>query len=225
MTGTNTENRAAGLRSALAATASSTRLQAALAAGSAPSPEYVDVLIAQCRIEPDFFVRDMLTWALVRHDPAAVAARLRDELRADVPQARAQALHTLSKLQDRSTWSWITPELLADDDEEVARAAWRTAAGLVPAGGERDLALVLAAQFGRGTRDTQRSLSRALAELGPAADAAVDRGAASGVAEVRAHALATRRLIDDPEEGFDAAMAEARKAMALRGAPAMPEGE
>ena len=51
---------------ALAGGNPSTRLQAALAIGTHPDPGLVDVLIARSAIEPDFFVRDMLTWALTR---------------------------------------------------------------------------------------------------------------------------------------------------------------
>ena len=64
-----TESAAAtGLRRALTAESSSARLEAALAAGTHPQPEYVDVLIERCAIETDFYVREMLTWALTRHD-------------------------------------------------------------------------------------------------------------------------------------------------------------
>ncbi|MEU1458817.1 HEAT repeat domain-containing protein [Streptomyces avermitilis] len=43
---------------------SSTRLQAALAVGTAPDPQFIDKLIERCAIEPEFYVREMLTWAL-----------------------------------------------------------------------------------------------------------------------------------------------------------------
>ena len=46
---------------------SSVRLRAALAVGTAPDARFVDKLVERCAIEPEFFVRDMLTWALVRH--------------------------------------------------------------------------------------------------------------------------------------------------------------
>lgn len=213
-----------GLDSALRAPDASTRLQAALAAGTRPADEQIDVLIARCAVEPDFFVRDMLTWALVRHDHPAVVDRLLVELDGGAPQARSQALHTLSKIGDPRAWEAITAGLLRDADDETARAAWRTAAGLVPTDRETWLAAQLASQLGRGDRDLRLSLSRAFADLGPAALPAVDAAAADDDPEVRAHALATARLMSDPEEGFDAALAEARKAVALRGAPSAPEG-
>ena len=89
---------ASRLRAALESTASSTRLQAALTAGTSPQPDYVDVLVERSAVEPDFFVRDMLTWALTRHDPVSAVDRLLPELRSPVAQARSQALHTLSKI-------------------------------------------------------------------------------------------------------------------------------
>ena len=58
------------LRAALHAPNASSRLQAAMSAGTRPADEYVPVLVARCAVEPDFGVREMLTWALVRHDAA-----------------------------------------------------------------------------------------------------------------------------------------------------------
>ncbi|MBN9176995.1 MAG: HEAT repeat domain-containing protein [Microbacterium sp.] len=209
----------AKLREALAADASSARLQAALSAGTHPDPAFIEVLVARCAIEPDFYVRDMLTWALIRHDRAEVTRRVLTELASNVPQARSQALHTLSKIADPDTWPAITAELLHDENDDVARTAWRAAAGLVPEGQEVPLAEILATQFGRGDRDVQLSLSRAFADIGPAAAPVVERAKAHGEDAARLHAIATERIMADPEEGFDAAIAEARKAVALLAAP------
>jgi hypothetical protein len=51
---------------ALAAGDASTRLKAVLAIGSSAQPALLDTLVARCAVEPDFYVRDMLTWALTR---------------------------------------------------------------------------------------------------------------------------------------------------------------
>ncbi|KQM84472.1 HEAT repeat domain-containing protein [Agromyces sp. Leaf222] len=220
MTRTSMGEPAMRLRDALRTPAASTRLQAALTAGSTPTPEYVEVLVERCAIEPDFFVRDMLTWALIRHDSSAVIERLLPELDSEVPQARAQALHTLSKIGDPDIWTAVTPALLQDDDEEVARAAWRTSAGLVPGGRDAEgLAETLSTQFDRGGRDLQLSLSRAFVALGDGAVAVVERAKSAPDAGVRTHAAATERLMQDPYLGFDAAIAEARRIVALREAP------
>jgi HEAT repeat protein len=207
------------LVAALAAPSASVRLRAALAAGSAPHADYVEALVERCRIEPDFYVRDMLTWALTRHDRETVIDRVVRELCSDVPQARSQALHTLSKLGAPRTWRTITTQLLQDADDEVARAAWRTAVGLVPTGEEEWLTEVLATQLGRGGRDLQRSLSRAFVALGSAAVAVIERLSGHSDEGVAAHAIATERLMDDPDEGFDAAIDEAKRTVALLATP------
>ncbi|MBV1850541.1 HEAT repeat domain-containing protein [Catellatospora tritici] len=212
------------LRAALAAPAASVRLQAALTAGTRPHAEHVEPLVERCAVEPDFFVRDMLTWALTRHEAAPTVDRLLIELKSATPQARSQALHTLSKIGARRVWSAITSELLRDSDDEVARVAWRTAAGLVPPGSEARLAEELSTQFNRGDRDVRLSLSRAFATLGEAALPVVERAKAARDPGVRAHAMATERIMRDPEEGFDAAIAQAQRTLALLGAPVVVEG-
>jgi HEAT repeat protein len=207
------------LRAALEAESASARLQTAMAAGLRPSDSYIGTLVERFAVEPDFFVRDMLTWALIQHDPSRTLERVLPELKSPFPAARAQALHTLSKLGDQRAWPAITTDLLQDAEVEVARTAWRTAASLAPAEEAATLAEVLATQFGRGDRTTQRSLSRALAVLGDAAAAVIERGKLHPDPGVRAHAVATERLITDPDEGFDVAIAAAQRIVALRGAP------
>ncbi len=119
---------------ALAAGDESTRLKAALAIGSNPDPGLIDALVARCAVEPDFYVREMLTWALTRFPPQVTVPRLLSELHSECPQARSQALHTLSKIKDAGAWPAITRSLLHDADDEVARSAWRAAVVLVPSG-------------------------------------------------------------------------------------------
>ncbi|WP_448629811.1 HEAT repeat domain-containing protein [Cellulomonas soli] len=220
MTHARTHEPTSPLHRALSAPSPSTRLRAALAAGSTPSVDDVEVLVARCALEPDFAVRDMLTWALVRNDTARVVERLLVELTSDVAQARAQALHTLSKIGRPGTWRAVTA-LLRDDDDEVARTAWRTAVGLVPPGQEITLAGTLVSQLGRGGPEVRRSLSRALVALGDATADAVTRATSHPDPDVRAHAVATERLLQDPDEGFEAALDEARRVVALRTAPAV----
>jgi HEAT repeat protein len=197
----------------------SVRLAAALGAGCDPHPDYVETLVERCAVEPDFFVRDMLSWALIRNDRAAVTDRLLAELTSATPQARSQALHTLSKVGDPAVWPAITSDLLFDADDDVARAAWRTAAGLVPEASRGQLAADLATQLGRGGREVRLSLSRALVLLGDAALPVLARAGASTDEVVRAHAAATLRLMEDPEAAFDDAVREATRVRTLRGAP------
>ncbi|MFH8443156.1 HEAT repeat domain-containing protein [Streptomyces sp. NPDC018026] len=195
----------------------SVRLRAALAVGTAPDPRFVDGLVERSAVEPEFFVRDMLTWALTRHPVAATLPPLVREVGSELPQARSQALHTLSKIGDRRAWPAVTGAVLSDADDEVARSAWRAAVVLVPEGEEQALARSLATQLGRGDRETQLSLSRALVALGEAAGSALEAAATAPAPHVSAHALATRRLLRDPDSGFEAAIEEAKRVVALGG--------
>ncbi|MFE6845246.1 HEAT repeat domain-containing protein [Streptomyces sp. NPDC057686] len=199
---------------------SSVRLRAALAIGSNPDERCVEKLIERCAIESEFFVREMLTWALTRHAASMTVPGLVAELRSERAQARSQALHTLSKIGDRQAWPAITRALLSDGDEEVARSAWRAAAVLVPEGEQPELAGVLAAQLGRGGRETQLSLSRALITLGEAAVLPVLHAAMTDLdPRVRHHAVATERLLRDPDAGFESAIEEAKRVAALQDRP------
>lgn len=204
------------LIAALAAVDASTRLKAALAIGSNPEPGLANTLIARCAIEPDFYVRDMLSWALTRIPSDITVPRLLAELRSECAQARSQALHTLSKIKDARTWPAITRSLLRDSDDDVARSAWRAAVVLVPDGQKKDLAEELAVQLGRGRRKVQLSLSRALVALGEEAIApALRKAMASGDPGIRAHASATERLLRNLDAGSEAAVNEAKRIFAL----------
>ncbi|MFC9660287.1 HEAT repeat domain-containing protein [Nocardia sp. NPDC127606] len=207
------------LLAALSAENASTRLQAALAAGTHPGPALLGALIDRCAVEPDFFVRDMLTWALTRLPAELTVPRLRAELESGSAQARSQALHTLSKIGDPTVWPAITPALLRDPDDDVARSAWRAAVVLVPDAERAALATELATQFGRGDREVRRSLSRALATLGEAITTVLYRATSSSDSNVRAHAQATEQLLRDPDAAFDLDIDAAKRVAALDGAP------
>ncbi|MFE0571011.1 HEAT repeat domain-containing protein [Streptomyces albogriseolus] len=194
---------------------SSVRLRAALAAGSDPDPGFVGPLVERCGVESVFHVRDMLTWALTRHPETVTVPRVVAELRSPNARARSQALHTLSKIGDRSVWPAIPRSLLTDPDDEVARTAWRTAVLLAPEGEAAELAEVLVSQLGRGGRETQMSLSRALIDLGEAAVPPVRAAADHTDPRVRGHALATEQLRRDPEAGFGYAVEEAKRVVSL----------
>ena len=140
----------ATLTSALTAANVSIRLTAALAIGADPDPGLVELVFERCAVEPDFYVRDMLTWALTRFPNDVTVPRLLAELGAGSSQARSQALHTLSKIKDARTWPAITRSLLRDPDDDVARSAWRAAVVLVPDDQRQELARELAAQLGGG---------------------------------------------------------------------------
>ncbi|MFJ2172416.1 HEAT repeat domain-containing protein [Streptomyces sp. NPDC087851] len=200
---------------ALGAEDSSIRLQAALAVGSNPDSVFLETLVERCAVEPDFYVRDMLSWALTRLSPEITLPRIRRELGSERTQARSQALHTLSKIGDQGTWAWITRDILRDADDEVARTAWRVAVVLVPEGEEKGLADQLVAQLGRGDRDVRMSLSRAFVDLGDVTGPALEKAAGHPDPAVAAHARATELLRQNPEAGFDAAVEEAKRVVTL----------
>ncbi|MFI7023181.1 HEAT repeat domain-containing protein [Micromonospora sp. NPDC049900] len=200
---------------ALAADDSSKRLNAALAVGTHPDPDLVDTLVARCGVEPDFFVRDMLTWALTRLPAEVTVPRLLAELDSAHAQSRSQALHTLSKVGDRSVWPAITTALLRDADDTVARTAWRAAVVLVPDTERSALATELATQLGRGDREVQLSLSQALVALADVVEPVLAAAATHRDPAVRVHARATERLLHDPDAGFDLAVHEAKRVAAL----------
>jgi len=208
---TNTMRALLGLENS----SSSMRLQAALAVGTTPDPRFIDKLIERCAIEPDFNVREMLTWALTRHSSSLTVPKLIDELRSGRAQARSQALHTLSKIGDRQAWPAITRALLTDADDEVARSAWRAAVVLLPEGEESELAGLLATQLGRGERETQLSLSRALIALGEVIMPTLRAAMTDLDPRVRQHAIATERLSRNPDAGFEFLIEEAKRIVAL----------
>jgi HEAT repeat protein len=144
----------------------SVRLKAALAAGTYPEDNFIEVLISQCAIESDFFVRDTLSWALMRNDVAKVVQRLKIELRSPNLQAKSQAIHTLSKIGDKTNYPLITDEMLFDSDDFIASTAWRVASVLVPEDQKLDLVAKLITQLGRGDSDVQFGLTRFLCALG-----------------------------------------------------------
>lgn len=206
----------------LMSSSSSGRLRAAMAAGTTPDPRSVAALVERCAVEPEFFVRDTLTWALTRHPSSATVPALVDELRSERAQARSQALHTLSKIGDGRAWPAITRALLTDADDEVARSAWRAAVVLVPAGEEPQLVDVLVTQLGRGGVGTRASLSRALVALGEVIGPAMRAATADPDPRVRQHAIATERLLRDPGAAFEVAVEEAKRVTGL--GPAAREG-
>jgi HEAT repeat protein len=189
------------LSAALSDEEPSARLQSALAAGTHPRDAYLEPLVDRCAVEPDFYVRDMLTWALTRLPVELVLPRVIGELASPTPQARSQALHTLSKLRDGRAWSAIRRDHLHDTDDEVARTAWRAAAGLVPHDRRAALARELALELGRGYLEVMRSLSRAFVELDEAAVPVLERHS-DGDSPGSRHARATLRLIEDPGATF-----------------------
>ena len=178
----------ANLKAHLESPDQSVRLKAALAAGTFPKPEYIDDLVAQCAHEPDFFVRDTLTWALMRNEVSKVVNRLKPELISENVQAKSQALHTLTKIGDKQFYSLITHEHLFESHDKVATTAWRAASVLVPDEEKSVLTNILLTQLGRGNSDVQFDLTRFLCALGDCIIEPLTEAVNSPKEEVRIHA-------------------------------------
>lgn len=181
----------ATLKALLESADKSVRLQAALAAGTYPDEKYIEILIAQCAHEPDFFVRDTLSWALMRHEISKVVHHLEPELNSENSQAKSQALHTLSKIGDSQFYSLITNEHHFDSQDRVAVTAWRAASVLAPESEKSALAKILVSQLGRGDSDLQFDLTRFLCALGDAIVAPLKEARESEKEEIRLHAAFT----------------------------------
>ncbi len=186
----------------LASPDQSMRLKGALAAGTYPAPEFIEILISQCAHEPDFFVRDTLSWALMRHDHKSVVERLKRELISPIAQARSQAVHTLSKIGDKKNYSLITRELLLDEDDSVASTAWRAASVLVPESEKAALVEFLITQLGRGDSDIQFALTRFLCAVGEVIVAPLTNAAKSSDEVVRVQAEFTLLRFREMELDF-----------------------
>jgi HEAT repeat protein len=181
----------ATLKALLESPDKSVRLQAALAAGTYPEDAYIDVLVTQCAHESDFFVRDTLSWALMRHEIAKVVDRLKPELNSENPQAKSQAIHTLSKIGDKQYYPLITNEHHFDSLDKVAVTAWRAASVLVPDNEKSALTKILVSQLGRGDSDLQFDLTRFICALGHVIVEPLKQASDSEKEEVRLHAAFT----------------------------------
>ena len=198
---------------------SSVRLSTALSAGTNPKPEFVVELINQCAVEPDFFVRDMLTWALLRQEQILVFENLQAQLISTIPQARSQALHTLTKLGHPETWPLITDTLLFDPEVEVRRAAWRLASQIVPEGQRNPLLEKFLKYLGSGNEEEKLSLSRAIAALGDIGIVRLEVLLHDSEPEIVSHAQFTLALINNPEIAEASSTALATKIDLLSKAP------
>ena len=216
-----TDALADSLREAFTDPDSTKRLNLAMNVGTFPSDSYIHVLVDQFQIEPDFYVRDMLTWALLNHNREKVTQRIVFDVNSPYPQMRAQCLHTLSKIGDPATWSAITHEHLTDPDDSIATTAWRAAAILVPEDQVTELIDVLCTQLGRGDTRTQLLLSKALLNLGEPALDVLKTYLTNENDSVREHVESIFRLFNDHEGEYLNSIEAAKRNAALTDAPAI----
>lgn len=188
-------------------------------AGTHPTPELIETLVVQCETESDFFVRDMLTWALIRNDHKKVIARITAELDSRIPQARSQALHTLTKIGDQSTYPLVSKNLMFDSDDIVAMTAWRAASLLVPENQIKELIPALLSQLGRGSYDVQIALSKCLCNLGEAILEPLREAGKPENEVIQEHVSFTLKLYKNPEFARKLGLDFAERVKTLKGAP------
>ncbi len=139
------------------------RIQAALDIGSLGDSQALQALTAQLVLETDFFVRENITWAIVRMGQVAVMPML-ELLEHTDPTARFQAAHALSKLGDTRAVNALVLALQDEHLEVVQKAAF--ALGQL----KDDTAIpALVALLGDKHPELQTTVQRALEGFGIAA--------------------------------------------------------
>lgn len=140
---------------------------AALALGGSCVVDALDGLLARVGHEPDFYVREDITWALVRMGDKAVApliGLLEDKSAA----VRHHAAHTLGKINDPRAVEALM-SVLKDSDHMVATRA----AGSLKVIGDARAIPALAGILGHAHRETQTAVTEALERFGTQAVPAV----------------------------------------------------
>jgi hypothetical protein len=112
-------------------------------------------------------------------------------LNSENPQAKSQALHTLTKIGDKEFYSLITNEHLFDSNDKVAVTAWRAASVLAPESEAPALTKILVTQLGRSDSDVQFDLTRFLCALGEVIIEPLTEASKSPKEEISLHASFT----------------------------------
>lgn len=99
------------------------RIEAALELGKLANVQALPALLDRVGIEPDFFVRENVTWALVRMGDAAVLPLITILERGD-HASRLHAAHTLSKLADVRAVPALMATFDASDNALVQKAVY-----------------------------------------------------------------------------------------------------
>lgn len=179
------------------------RLRAALWLGTSADANVAAELVALLVSEPDPFVRETLTWAVVRHSDATVPHLVAGLDGAD--PSRAHVLHALSKIQDPDVLAHVLP-LVDDPHPDVAAKAW----WVLGRTGHAGAAPVLLRLLGRQDDEGRRGLTRALEQLGAPAVPGLGAALSSAVPAVRRHAAEALVAVGAPAIGaLDALVAAA----------------
>ncbi|GGK67928.1 HEAT repeat domain-containing protein [Ornithinimicrobium pekingense] len=168
------------------------RQEAAVRLGRAADPADVPALARALWAEPDFFVRETLTWALTRTPQSAAreAVAVLDGTDGDV---RLQAVHLLSKIAEPSTVPAVSRLLDDPDPAVVDKAGWALSRV-----GHPEVVPLLLDRLGPSSLPARDALTRALAHLGAAAVPQLTDALTEGTDAVRAHAAEVLCVIGGP---------------------------
>ena len=169
------------------------RQRAALALGARVTPDLAGRLAGMLWEEPDFFVRETLTWLLVRIGESALPLAM-VALHDERAQVRLDAVHLIGKIGDVRAVPAVLP-LTADADDDVAAKARFVLTRL----GDPAAIPALTAYLGRGADDRRTELTRDLVTFGAAAVPHLEEALDHDDEEVRRHARWVLDVIAEPE--------------------------
>jgi hypothetical protein len=187
------------------------RLRSAVELDRRRAAEAASALVERLGLEREFFIRETLTWAVLRIAGDAMPY-LHQALSSPRWLTRTQALHVLSKMGRYEDADRLVPLVGDEVDAVAARAYWAAAQTHNPS-----VIPGLVGQLSRGDSEHRNSLTVALAELGETAvPALVDALRGGPGAGVRRHGADTLSLMGSPSAD--------RAALSLGEALADPEG-
>lgn len=170
------------------------RYEAAMAVGTRCETECADPLVNALWTEPDFFVRETMTWAVLRLEEDTRLAVLAAVATDQSPDVRTRALHVLSKFANPETVDAVLAHI-NDPDAVVARKArWALSRIREPRAVPHLVALL-----GEHEAEERNALTDDVAAFGSAAIEFLVEALASDVAAVRLHAADVLCYIGHPD--------------------------
>lgn len=169
------------------------RGKAAVSIGNLGDVEGLKVLLQTLGNETDLYVREDITWALVRMGDAAVLPLI-EYLGDSNPAARHHAAHTLGKIADARAVDALISALQDDDSTVIAKAAF--ALGQI---GDTRAIPALIDLLGHENREVQTTVNRVLEEFGAAAIQPLIRSMTQGRWQAREQAADILGLIGSQE--------------------------
>ncbi len=169
------------------------RSQAALALGHSGAIESVPALVNALSIETDLFVREDITWALVKLGQAGVLP-LMALLQSDKPQVRHDAAHALGKIGDNRAVPALMAAVCDTDRVVVFKAMF--ALGQI---GDASAIPALLPFLGNEPKEIREMLTQVLEQFSDAAVPALTQALVHDRWQVREHAAEILGLIGTRE--------------------------